>query len=69
MLQSEIERRSHAQGARPGALARWQIARVRAFIDENLHRTIGVEDLGAVAQPISRGPSSKFSESHRTLTW
>ena len=50
ILQTEIKRRSHTQGARPGALAAWQIARVRAFIDENLHRTIHVEDLSAVAQ-------------------
>jgi AraC family transcriptional regulator len=49
ILQSEIERRSRAKGARPGALAAWQTARVRAFIDENLHRTIHVEDLSAVA--------------------
>ena len=35
IMQSEIERRSRAKGARPGALAAWQIARVRAFIDEN----------------------------------
>src|SRR5258706_10773063 len=40
VLQSEIERRSRAKGIRPGALAAWQITRVRAFIDENLHRTI-----------------------------
>jgi AraC family transcriptional regulator len=71
ILQSEIERRSRAKvkGARPGALAAWQIMRVCAFIDENLHRTIRVEDLGAVAQRISRGLSSKSSENHRTLTW
>jgi len=50
ILQSEIERRSRARGARPGALVGWQIARVRAFIDKNLHRTIHVEDLSAVAQ-------------------
>jgi AraC family transcriptional regulator len=50
ILQSEIERRSRAKGARPGALAGWQIARVRAFIDENLHRTIHAKDLSAVAQ-------------------
>jgi AraC family transcriptional regulator len=50
ILQSEIERRSRAKGARPGALAAWQIARVRAFIDENLHHTIHVKDLSAVAQ-------------------
>src|ERR1700741_3021133 len=68
ILQTEIKRRSHTQGARPGALAAWQIARARAFIDENLHRTIRVKDIGAVAHPISRGPSSKSSENHRTLT-
>src|SRR5882757_11539771 len=50
ILQSEIERASRAKGARPGALPAWQIARVRAFIDENLHCTIHVEDLSAVAQ-------------------
>jgi AraC-like DNA-binding protein len=50
IMQSEIERRSRAKGARPGALAGWQIARVRAFIDENLHRTIHLRDLSAVAR-------------------
>jgi AraC family transcriptional regulator len=50
ILQSEIERRSPAKGARPGALAAWQIARVRAFIDQNLHRVIHTKDLSAVAQ-------------------
>jgi AraC family transcriptional regulator len=62
MLQSEIERRSHAQGARPGALARWQIARVRAFIDENLHRTILVKDLSAVAQLSAAHFSRSFKQ-------
>lgn len=50
ILLSEIERRSRAKGGRPGALAAWQIARVRAFIDENLHRTIHARDLSAVAK-------------------
>jgi len=50
ILRSEIERRSRAKGTRPGALAAWQIARVRAFIDENLHRTIHIKDLSAVAR-------------------
>ena len=50
ILLSEIERRSRAKGGRPGALAAWQIARVRAFIDENLHRTIHAKDLSAVVQ-------------------
>jgi AraC family transcriptional regulator len=50
ILQSEIERRSRPKGARPGALAGWRMARVRAFIDENLHRTIHTMDLSAVAR-------------------
>src|SRR5580692_11214261 len=54
ILQSEIERRSSAEGASPGALAAWQTARVRAFIDENLHHAIHARDLSAVAR---RSPS------------
>jgi AraC-like DNA-binding protein len=50
ILQSEIERGSGANGSRPGALAGWQIARVRAFIEENLHSNIDAEALSAVAQ-------------------
>jgi len=50
ILQSEIERRSRAKGARPGALAGWQMARVRGFIDENLHRTIRTMELSAIAR-------------------
>jgi AraC family transcriptional regulator len=50
ILQSEIERRSRAKDARPGALAGWQMARVRAFIDENLHRTIHTMDLSTIAR-------------------
>jgi len=37
ILRLEIERRSRAKSARPGALAAWQFTRVRSFIDENLH--------------------------------
>jgi len=62
ILQSEIERRSRTKGARPGALAAWQIARVRAFIDENLHRTIHVEDLSAVAQRSKAHFSRSFKQ-------
>jgi AraC family transcriptional regulator len=64
ILQSEIERLSRAQakGARPGALAAWQIVRVRAFIDENLHRTIRVKDLGAVAQRSAAHFSRSFKQ-------
>jgi AraC family transcriptional regulator len=61
ILQSEIERRSSAKGASPGALAAWQTARVRAFIDENLHHAIHARDLSAVAR---RSPSH-FSRSFK----
>jgi len=50
ILQSEIERRSLVRSSRTGGLAGWQIARVRSFIDENLHRTIHASDLSAVAR-------------------
>ena len=63
ILQSEIERSSGANGSRPEALAGWQIARVRAFIEENLHSSIGARDLSAVAQ---RSPAH-FSRSFRQV--
>jgi len=50
ILQLEIERRSGAAGSRTGGLAGWQIARVRSFIDRNLHRTIHASDLSEVAR-------------------
>jgi AraC family transcriptional regulator len=50
ILQSEIERHSGARRFRTGGLAGWQVARVRAFIDKNLHRTIHTQDLSAVAR-------------------
>lgn len=50
ILQSEIERRSRAKASKSGALAGWQIARVRAFIETNLHRTIHTRDISAVAR-------------------
>jgi AraC family transcriptional regulator len=62
ILQSEIERRSCAKDARPGALAAWQIARVRAFIDENLHRSIHVKDLSSVAQRSTSHFSRSFKQ-------
>ena len=49
ILQAEIERCSGANGATRGGLAAWQILRVRAYIDGNLHRTIHIRDLSAVA--------------------
>src|ERR1700740_3182952 len=61
LLQSEIERSSGANGSRPGALAGWQIARVRAFIEDNLHSNIDIKNLSAVAQ---RSPAH-FSRSFK----
>lgn len=61
ILQSEIERSSGASGVRPGALAGWQIARVRAFIEENLDGNIDTRDLSAVAR---RSPAH-FSRSFK----
>jgi AraC family transcriptional regulator len=61
ILQSEIERRSGARGSRTGGLAGWQIARVRSFIDGNLHRTIHASDLSAVA----RRSTAHFSRSFK----
>jgi AraC family transcriptional regulator len=50
ILQLEIERSTGANGSRPGALAGWQIARVRRFIEQNLHSNIGVRVLSSVAR-------------------
>jgi AraC family transcriptional regulator len=67
ILQSEIERHLGANRSRPAALAGWQMARVRAFIEENLHRKINVRDLSAVAQRsqahFSRSFKQAFAES------
>jgi hypothetical protein len=49
-LQSEIERNLETPCAKPHALANWQMLRLRNFIDKNLHRTICISDLCAVAQ-------------------
>jgi AraC family transcriptional regulator len=62
ILQSEIERSSGANGSRPGALAGWQITRVRAFIEENLHSNIDARDLSAVAQRSSAHFSRSFKQ-------
>jgi AraC family transcriptional regulator len=61
ILQSEIERHSGANGSRPGALAGWQRARVRTFIEKNLHSNIDVRALSVVAQ---RSPAH-FSRSFK----
>ena len=50
ILQAEIERCSGANGSTRGGLAAWQVVRVRAYIDSNLHRTIHIRDLSAVAR-------------------
>jgi AraC-like DNA-binding protein len=50
ILQVEIERCSVVNGFTRGGLAAWQILRVRAYIDSNLHRAIHIRDLSAVAR-------------------
>jgi AraC family transcriptional regulator len=61
ILQAEIERSSGANGcATGGGLAAWQIFRVRAYIDSNLHRTIHIRDLSAVARRSPAHFSRKF---------
>ena len=61
ILQYEIERHSGGKRSATGGLTGWQIARVRAFIDKNLHRTIHTQDLSAVAR---RSPAH-FSRSFK----
>jgi len=60
ILQAEIERCSGVNGSTRGGLAAWQIARVRAYIDSNLHRTIHIRDLSAVARRSPAHFSRKF---------
>jgi AraC family transcriptional regulator len=60
ILQAEIERCSGASGSTRGGLAAWQILRVRAYIDGNLHRTIHIRDLSAVARRSPAHFSRKF---------
>src|ERR1700710_2931043 len=60
ILQAEIERYSGANGSARGGLAAWQILRVRAYIDGNLHRTIHIRDLSAVARRSPAHFSRKF---------
>jgi AraC family transcriptional regulator len=54
ILYAEIERCSGANGCPRGGLVAWQIARVRAYIDRNLHRAIHIRELSAV---VRRSPS------------
>jgi AraC family transcriptional regulator len=60
ILQAEIERCSGANGPARGGLAAWQILRVRAYIDNNLHRAIHIRDLCAVARRSKAHFSRKF---------
>jgi AraC-like DNA-binding protein len=60
ILQAEIERCSGAAGSITGGLAAWQVGRVRAYIDSNLHRTIHIRDLSAVARRSPAHFSRKF---------
>jgi AraC family transcriptional regulator len=60
ILQAEIERCSGANGSARGGLAAWQILRVRAYIDGNLHRTIHIRDLSTVARRSPAHFSRKF---------
>jgi AraC family transcriptional regulator len=60
ILQAEIERCSGSNGFTRGGLAAWQIHRVRAYIDSNLHRTIHIRDLSAVARRSPAHFSRKF---------
>src|ERR1700693_2245632 len=60
ILQAEIERCSGANGSTTGGLAAWQILRVRAYIDGNLHRTIHIRDLSGVARRSPAHFSRKF---------
>ena len=60
ILQAELERCTAANGSTTGGLAAWQIARVRAYIDRNLHRTIHIRDLSAVARRSKAHFSRKF---------
>ena len=61
ILKSEIDRRSATKGTRTGGLAGWQMARVRSFIEDNLHRTIHASDLSSVA----RRSTAHFSRSFK----
>jgi AraC-like DNA-binding protein len=60
ILQAEIERCSGANGSARGGLAAWQILRVQTYIDNNLHRTIHIRDLSAVARRSPAHFSRKF---------
>jgi len=60
ILQAEIERCWGANGTTTGGLAAWQMLRVQTYIDSNLHRTIHIRDLSAVARRSPAHFSRKF---------
>jgi AraC-like DNA-binding protein len=60
ILQAEIERCSGTIGSTRAGLAAWQIVRVRGYIESNLHRTIHIRDLSAVARRSPAHFSRKF---------
>jgi AraC-like DNA-binding protein len=60
ILQVEIDRCSGGHGVARGGLAAWQILRVRAYIDSNLHRAIHIRDLSAIARRSPAHFSRKF---------
>lgn len=60
ILQAAIERCSGANGSARSGLAAWQILRVHAYIENNLHRTIHIRDLSAVARRSPAHFSRKF---------
>ena len=62
ILRAEIERCSRANGSTTGGLAAWQIVRVRAYIDGNLHRTIHIRDLSVLARRSPAHFSRKFKQ-------
>jgi AraC-like DNA-binding protein len=67
ILQSAIERQSSTNGSRRMPLTGWQRSHVCAFIEENLHRNIGLTDLSAIARRsrahFSRSFKQAFGES------
>jgi AraC-like DNA-binding protein len=60
ILQAEARRCSGTDGSTTGGLASWQIVRVRAYIDSNLHHAIYVRDLSAIARRSPAHFSRKF---------
>jgi AraC family transcriptional regulator len=63
ILRSGIARHSEAIGSASGGLAGWQIERVRAFIDNNLHRTIHNKELSTVARRSAAHFARSFKKS------